>query len=123
MLFEYNLNGFDLLSFGPAYPDYNERKTCPLCGANFAHIAQSGKIGCGECYSAFKAELEPTVIKIHGRAKHIGKVPKNLESKISLKRKLDELNIKLKNLIEVQNFEEAVLVRDEINNLSQGVSS
>ena len=124
-LFEHNLNGLDLfnaLSFGQLSPGYNaERKTCAVCGVNFAQLVHSGKIGCGECYSAFKAELEPTVIKLHGRAKHTGKVPKNLESKISLKRKVEELNMKLRKMIEVQNFEEAALIRDEINNLNQGV--
>jgi len=118
-----NLGGLDLfnaLSFGQPAPNYNtERKSCPLCGTNFAQIVQYGKIGCGECYTVFKAELEPTVIKMHGRAKHTGKVPKNLESKISVKRKIEELNIKLKRMIEVQNFEEAALIRDEINKLNQ----
>ena len=123
----HNLSGFDLfnaVNFGQLSPDYNaERKTCKLCGANFAQLVKSGKIGCGECYQTFKSELSPTVMKMHGRAKHTGKVPKNLEAKIGLKRKLDELNIKLKNMVEMQNFEEAAVIRDEINNLSQGVQS
>jgi len=115
-------NLFNAFSFGQLSPAHNaERKTCALCGAGFAQLVQSGKIGCGECYSAFKAELEPTVIKIHGRAKHTGKAPKNLESKISIKRKTEELNLKLKELIEAQNFEEAAIIRDEINSLNQGV--
>jgi len=122
-LFESNLKGFDLfnaLGFGQLSAGYGaERKSCALCGANFAQLVQSGKIGCGKCYSAFKTELEPTVIKIHGRAKHTGKVPKNLESKISLKRKAEELNTRLKKMIESQNFEEAAVIRDEINNLNQ----
>ena len=115
-------DGFDLLSafgVGRINPTNNERKVCPLCKANFAQIVQSGKIGCGECYVTFKAELEPTVIKMHGRAKHVGKIPKNLESKIGIKRKIEELNLKLRKLIETQNFEEAAVVRDEINSLSQ----
>ena len=124
-LFDSGLNKFDLfnaLSFGQLSPGYNaERKVCAVCGASFEQLVQSGKIGCGECYSAFKAELEPTVIKMHGRAKHTGKIPKNLESKISLKRKVEELNIKLKKMIESQNFEEAASIRDEINSLNQGV--
>ena len=122
-LFADNLSGLDLfnaLNFGQVSPGFNtERKTCALCGVNFAQIVQSGKIGCGGCYSEFKAELEPTIIKMHGRAKHTGKAPKNLESKISLKRKSEELNIKLKKMIEAQNFEEAAVIRDEIISLNQ----
>ncbi|MCL2098808.1 MAG: UvrB/UvrC motif-containing protein [Oscillospiraceae bacterium] len=122
MLFENN--GFDLfkaLSFGYIPAVSTESKTCPLCGANFMQLIKSGKIGCGECYSVFKAELEPTIIKLHGRVKHTGKIPKNLESAIGLKRKTEELNVRLKKLIELQKFEEAALVRDEINHLTGGV--
>ena len=115
--------GFDLFkpfSLGHI-PGYNaESKACALCGANFAQLMQSGKVGCGECYSVFKAELEPTIIKLHGRAKHTGKIPKNLESAISMKRQIEELNIKLNKLIETQNFEEAAVVRDQINGLKAG---
>jgi protein arginine kinase activator len=120
-----NINGFDLfnaLSFGQLAPGYiAEKKSCALCGINFEQLLKSGRIGCGECYAAFKAELEPTIIKIHGRAKHTGKIPANLKSKIGAKRRIDELNIKLKKMIEIQNFEEAALIRDEINNLNQEV--
>ena len=118
---EQNLGGFDLfnaLNYGK--PSHNVAgKACPLCATSFAQIVQSGRIGCGECYETFKSELEPTVIKMHGRVKHTGKIPKNLNQKISAKRRIEELNIKLKKLIEVQNFEEAALVRDEINSLNQ----
>lgn len=114
---------FNALSFGQlAPPAYNaERKSCPLCGADFTQLVQSGKIGCCECYSAFKAELEPTVIKIHGRVRHTGKIPANLEPLISAKRKVEELNAKLKKVIEAQNFEEAALIRDEIISINQAV--
>lgn len=122
---ESNISGFDLfnvLNFGKlASAPVAERKVCTLCGADFEQIVKSGRIGCGECYKTFKAELEPTVIKMHGRAKHIGKIPKNLESKIGVKRRIEELNIKLRKMIEVQNFEEAAVIRDEINQLNQGV--
>ena len=113
---------FNIISLEHLTPGYeSEHKSCRLCGAVFAELIKSNKIGCGECYTAFKAELEPTVIKMHGRAKHTGKVPKNLEFEIIIKRKTEELNIKLKKMIELQNFEEAAVLRDEINNLNQGV--
>jgi protein arginine kinase activator len=122
MLYAMGENNFDLfavLNFGQLVPVCNDRKICALCGINFAQILQSGRIGCGECYAAFKAELEPTVIKIHGRAKHTGKVPGNLKSVISVKRRIEELSLKLRKMIEEQNFEEAALLRDEINKLNQ----
>jgi protein arginine kinase activator len=122
---ESNISGLDLfnaLNFGQLSPGYTaEKKSCPLCGVNFEQLVKSGRIGCGECYAVFKAELEPTILKIHGKAKHTGKIPKHLEAKISVKRRIEELNIKLKQMVEVQNFEEAALLRDEIIKLNQEV--
>jgi len=94
------------------------RNVCPLCGSSFSQIAQTGKIGCGECYRTFKNELEPNVMRIHGRANHTGKIPKNMSLKISNKRKVEELNIRLKKSIIEQNFEEAAEIRDEIKKLN-----
>ena len=48
---------------------------CPKCGASFAEITESGKIGCAECYKVFHDRLMPTIHRIHGTAKHKGKVP------------------------------------------------
>ena len=115
-------NMFDFNKVSHALPAV--RNICSLCGLSFAQITQTGKVGCGECYRAFKNELEPNVMRIHGKANHTGKIPKNMSLKISNKRKIEELNIKLKKLINEQNFEEAAQVRDEIKNLNaqEGVS-
>lgn len=90
---------------------------CPMCGFSFSDIAQSGKAGCGKCYAAFKSELEPSVTRIHGTAKHTGKIPKNMSSRLSAKRKIEDLAAKLKKTVADQNFEEAAKLRDEINKI------
>ena len=43
---------------------------CPKCGASFEEIAESGKIGCAECYNVFRDRLMPTIHLILGAAKH-----------------------------------------------------
>ena len=112
-------NMFNLNKASPALQAVKD--VCPLCGSTFAQIAQSGKVGCGECYTTFRNELEPNVMRIHGRAHHTGKIPKNLTLKISGRRKIEELSAKLKKMIEEQNFEEAAVIRDEINNINQQI--
>ena len=94
-----------------------KNSVCPMCGLAFSDIRQSGKAGCGKCYETFKSELEPNIIRIHGTARHTGKIPKNISSKITAKRKIEELGAKLKKLVADQNFEEAAGVRDEINKI------
>jgi len=120
------LNMFNFNKFSPSLPLTAGRNLCPMCGSTFGDITKSGKVGCGECYSAFKNMLEPNILRIHGTAKHTGKIPKNRSLQISAKRKIEELNMKLRKVVEEQNFEEAAKIRDEINkinseSLNQGV--
>jgi len=48
---------------------------CPECGATFAEIQKNGKLGCANCYSAFRAKLRPIITRIHRSAQHRGKRP------------------------------------------------
>ena len=112
---------FNMLSLGkfpPALHPLTERKICPMCGLSFAEITKSGKAGCGECYETFKSEFTPNVKRLHGTANHTGKIPKNRSAKISAKRKIEELRARLSKMVEEQNFEEAAVIRDEINKIS-----
>ncbi|MBR4073628.1 MAG: hypothetical protein IKK24_06770, partial [Clostridia bacterium] len=48
---------------------------CDCCGASFSDIAETGKVGCSECYKTFYSELLPYLKRVHGSTKHAGKVP------------------------------------------------
>ena len=91
-------------------------KVCPVCSSTFSQIASSGKPGCSKCYSVFEKELAPTVFKIHGKARHIGKSPLR-NGAVKPTTKEDILASKKKELneaIELQEFERAAQLRDEI---------
>jgi len=118
----FNMLNFNLNNNSPALPFVADKNTCPMCGLSFSDIVKSGKVGCGKCYETFKNELESNVLRIHGTAKHIGKIPKNRNLQISSKRKIEELNIKLKKMIADQNFEEAAVIRDEINKINKDMN-
>lgn len=94
------------------------KKRCPQCGSSFEEILSTGKIGCSECYEVFKAELLPTIEKIHGKAYHVGKQPNCFapkeQSEVDL---LEELKAKLQKAINEQEFENAAMLRDEIKKL------
>ena len=51
----------------------NER--CDGCGITFAEIQKTGKLGCANCYSTFRAKLRPIITRIHRSAQHRGKNP------------------------------------------------
>ena len=57
---------------------------CKCCGGAFADIAESGKVGCPECYKTFYNELLPYLKRVHGSTKHIGKIPNKAPSKMFL---------------------------------------
>ena len=102
---------------------------CHTCGSSFNDIVNSGHIGCSDCYEKFSDRLEPSIRKIHGKTKHIGKFisydeqeePKKAEPEAE-KNQLDTLREQLKDAIKDQRFEEAAVLRDKIKELTEGTN-
>lgn len=98
---------------------------CTSCGSSFNDIINSGRIGCADCYDKFEDKLEPSIRKIHGKTKHIGKFitysddEKKAEEKPQVS-ELDSLKEQLKTAISEQRFEDAAVIRDKINELQEG---
>lgn len=97
-------------------PFEKSSKKCAGCGADFSLISKTGKMGCSECYKTFKNELLPYLKRIHGSVKHVGNTPDSsfLETKVDT---IENLKVKLKNLIEEENYEQAAVVRDKIKEM------
>jgi len=103
----------EVLSAKPA--DY---KKCPICGATFSGIAQSGKVGCAECYSTFSAELMPYLKRVHGSTEHIGKIPNNAPLVVMPKEEtVEHLRMELNRLVAAEKYEEAAVLRDKIKEM------
>ncbi len=93
-------------------------RRCKCCGATFADIAETGKVGCAACYGEFENELLPYLKRIHGSVHHTGKSPE--KNQLILKEEpnnISELKTKLAQLVAAEKYEEAALVRDEIKRL------
>ena len=126
--FSLNLPGIFSSFFGDSMFALGESKLtrCEKCGCCFDDIINSGKVGCADCYEKFYSKLLPSIQRIHGKAKHAGKVPEiheTLEAKKeepkekTPEEKIAELNIQMQKAIEEQNFEQAAVLRDEIKSL------
>ncbi|MFH1413760.1 MAG: UvrB/UvrC motif-containing protein [Candidatus Omnitrophota bacterium] len=89
---------------------------CPNCGLTYTDFKKIGRLGCGECYGAFKKYLAPLLKRIHGSSQHIGKAPvvKAVGRVSNKKPDLGELRNKLQRAIETEDFEEAAKIRDQI---------
>lgn len=90
------------------------KKFCPVCRTTLADFERSGLLGCASCYDVFKDELIPSILRIHGKTEHIGKVGKNLDE-LGLHRRLKSLQEQLEDALRVKNFREADRLNRQIN--------
>ncbi len=105
--------------------EQSEGPACPSCGLTFPKFLDIGKFGCATCYDTFRGRLPYVFGKLHnGHAKHTGKVPVSFNKLYAIKRKIEEVRLKMKEAVEAERFEEAAALRDEANtlrlNLEQG---
>lgn len=78
-------NGFGLADafLGPAQTALaknggHDDVTCPACGFTAAQLKKIGRMGCPECYSAFRDGLDSLLKAMHKGSKHVGKKPSRL---------------------------------------------
>ena len=95
---------------------------CEKCGCCFDDIIKSGSVGCSDCYEKFYHRLLPSIQRIHGKAKHAGKVPAKANEKPIVKEKTAEEKIadlqkEMDKAVSEQNFERAAILRDEIKKM------
>ncbi|MFA5659204.1 MAG: hypothetical protein WC900_07960, partial [Oscillospiraceae bacterium] len=48
---------------------------CANCGLGYEDFRKTGRLGCSECYNAFRGHLSSLLKKIHGSSQHLGKHP------------------------------------------------
>lgn len=111
---------FDMLStvFGEVPAGVPGSARCELCGRTFAQIAESGRLGCANCYKVFAKELRPSLQKMHGSVKHVGKrSPFGKAAGGDKAARLAELRDELKTSIADEAYEKAAALRDEIKRL------
>ncbi|MDR2515167.1 MAG: UvrB/UvrC motif-containing protein [Christensenellaceae bacterium] len=91
-----------------------ENLVCPGCKMSYEDFKRGGRFGCARCYESFKPYLEPMLSKIHGRVKHAGKVPRAHAVRQSDEEVLQILKSEMERAVEVEDFERAAKLRDEI---------
>ncbi len=100
---------------------------CTYCGSSFNDVVNSGQVGCAHCYDKFEDMLAPSIEKLHGRAKHVGKSVTYTEEKdpepkaeeTQPKSELESLKAELKKAVQEQRFEDAAVLRDKIKEIGE----
>lgn len=90
---------------------------CEKCGSSFADIARGGKVGCENCYSIFYEKMLPSIERMHGNARHVGKISSSAGSKAKLTNEIEKTKLLLKEAIDKQEFEQAAKLRDKIKEM------
>lgn len=107
----------------PSHEKEDTTLKCKKCGLVYAEFKKIGRLGCSECYNAFKKYLVPLLKRIHGSTQHFGKSPlKEAKNVIKKTHDLVTLRDKLQRAVETEAFEEAAKLRDQIKELEKKLS-
>ena len=104
--------------------DPEDTLSCSSCGLSFPEFTQQGRFGCGECYSSFRARLEPIMRKIHGASLHRGRNPEfaKMDEGATLPiREEERLETELNEAIGAEDFEKAAELRDKLKSVRDKV--
>jgi len=91
---------------------------CPVCKISYLEFRSQGRLGCPMDYSVFETGLIPLLEKMHSSSHHIGKVPLAAGEEIIKKNRLIQLRKDLNSAVEKEDYENAVVIRDAINDLT-----
>jgi len=93
---------------------------CSNCGLTYQQFKKTGKLGCYNCYSDFKKFLSPLLKKIHGTVYHKGKTSNiDTQKDLSAQGRINKLKESLARAVELEEYEEAARIRDQIKELQK----
>ena len=99
------------------FPVYRDDRHCPNCGRSYYDFQKSGRLGCGECYTAFEAPVRTTLVQMQKSSTHTGKIPSKKSAELSKKRRLSDLKAQLAKAVTDENYELAAKLHKEIKGL------
>lgn len=122
------------ISDGDESASPQEDIVCPQCGRSLHEFQRTGRLGCAGCYQAFREQLQPMLLRIHGRAQHAGFQPEaasaaftmaesaaekaaNAAAAAAVPDRKAELTRLMAQAVAVEDFETAAQLRDELRTL------
>ncbi|MEK7450138.1 MAG: UvrB/UvrC motif-containing protein [Planctomycetota bacterium] len=92
---------------------------CSHCGITYADFKKKARFGCAEDYEVFKEGVSVLLEKIHGSAWHRGKMPTQVSREFLQEKEIKELQRELERMVQAEEFEQAVEIRDKIKKLKE----
>ncbi len=90
---------------------------CPSCGMTLSRFTRSGRLGCAACYQAFREQLQPMLMQIHGRTRHVGRKPLASVEAQHTRTRREVLTQQMAQAVALEDFETAAALRDQLRAL------
>lgn len=87
-------------------------KSCSVCGKSIKDIEKTQMLGCPECYFAFQNEIKKIFKNFGITEKYKGSLPKNIKGFESNLVTRVNIQLKLDEAIEKEEYEKAAFYRD-----------
>ena len=94
-----------------------EEFKCQGCGLTYEDFSRTGRLGCAECYQCFSKPLMALVKRVQKGNQHVGKRPGKISPEARSHIDLRDLEERLQKSIQLEEFEEAARIRDQIKQL------
>lgn len=91
---------------------------CPQCGCSQRDFERSGRLGCSRCVEIFQDALSELLGRMHKGSRHVGKIPRALQSKVEHLQRVAGLCAELEGAIGQEDYERAARLRDALSELS-----
>ena len=100
-----------------------DQQACPLCGITFYEFRHVGRLGCPPDYICFEEEIDPIISNIHSATTHVGKQPRSGAEGTDQRTDLIRLRREMEQAIEIEDYEKASQLRDQIAKLEDEPTS
>ncbi len=92
--------------------------TCSVCGTTYAMFHSNGRVGCAQCYSAFRQPLSGWLKEKAGSDRHTGRKSIGLADDVARRIRLRTLRRSQEEAIANEQYEKAAELRDQIRALT-----
>ena len=89
-----------------------------ITGMTLSEFTRTGHLGCPKCYEAFREQLQPMLLQIHGRVQHAGRQPLSTAEEQRKRSATEQLQRQMEQAVALEDFETAAKLRDQIRALS-----
>ncbi len=104
----------DLLGF-----EQVENLVCPVCKTTLKEFKSTGKLGCPNCYEAFREEISKVIKRIAPFDKHKQDAikTKEIKPKLTKEEQIAELRDQMKQAVAEERYEDAAKIKKQITKL------